>query len=212
MSIKTHVAALAAAATLVLSASGAHAATTTFNFNQILIGNRDSISYTIDGIGLTITAGTFSSNSNPSTIDFATRRVSRDFIDGLGADGRRDIDEVDGRNGNDVLVFTFDTLVRVEEIEFSPFDIDGNDDFAFGSVSGGQFDRIVDFQPVSTPFNVNRLGGNTGVAFGVGAIGRNDNFSITDITVSQVPLPAAGWMFLTGLGGLAAIRRRQKMA
>jgi hypothetical protein len=28
--------------------------------------------------------------------------------------------------------------------------------------------------------------------------------------VAPVPLPAAGWMLLAGLGGMAALRRRQK--
>jgi hypothetical protein len=33
-----------------------------------------------------------------------------------------------------------------------------------------------------------------------------------DLLMSPVPLPAAGWMLLAGLGGIAALRRRQKVA
>lgn len=40
----------------------------------------------------------------------------------------------------------------------------------------------------------------------------NDGFTIDGATVSAVPLPAAGWMLIAGVGGLAAMRRRQKKA
>lgn len=46
---------------------------------------------------------------------------------------------------------------------------------------------------------------------------RNDSvlrasFTANPITVDPVPLPAAGWMLLAGLGGLAAMRRRKNQA
>lgn len=42
--------------------------------------------------------------------------------------------------------------------------------------------------------------------------GINDGIGLSNATlhVSEVPLPAAGWMLLAGIGGLAALRRRQK--
>lgn len=40
--------------------------------------------------------------------------------------------------------------------------------------------------------------------------GTRDGFDIDAIGVTPVPLPAAGWMLLAGLGGMAALRRRQK--
>ena len=36
--------------------------------------------------------------------------------------------------------------------------------------------------------------------------------SFTEQGVSEIPLPAAAWMFLAGLGGLAAARRRRARA
>jgi hypothetical protein len=38
----------------------------------------------------------------------------------------------------------------------------------------------------------------------------NDAFTIDGAAANVVPLPAAGWMLLAGIGGLAAMRRRQK--
>ncbi|MEE4203283.1 MAG: VPLPA-CTERM sorting domain-containing protein [Halieaceae bacterium] len=38
----------------------------------------------------------------------------------------------------------------------------------------------------------------------------NDAFSVDGASVGVVPLPAAGWMLLAGIGGLAAMRRRRK--
>jgi hypothetical protein len=40
----------------------------------------------------------------------------------------------------------------------------------------------------------------------------NDSFSFDGGAVNVVPLPAAGWMLLAGLGGLAAMKRRRKAA
>lgn len=38
----------------------------------------------------------------------------------------------------------------------------------------------------------------------------NDNFTVASIDVSAVPLPAAGWMLLASIGGIAAMKRRKK--
>lgn len=40
----------------------------------------------------------------------------------------------------------------------------------------------------------------------------NDGFSIDDIALSAVPLPAGAWLMLGGFGALAALRRRKRAA
>jgi hypothetical protein len=39
--------------------------------------------------------------------------------------------------------------------------------------------------------------------------GTNDGFGIDAIKVAAVPVPAAGFLLLAGLGGLAAFKRRK---
>ncbi|MBG6172956.1 hypothetical protein IWQ55_000017 [Labrenzia sp. EL_208] len=44
-----------------------------------------------------------------------------------------------------------------------------------------------------------------------GPTGSKDGFDVGEFSVTPVPLPAAGWMLLVGVGGLAAMRRRQRV-
>jgi len=143
--------------------------------------------------------------------------------DGLGADGGfLESDQIDGKFGNDVLVFTFDQSVIIERVKFG--NVDHNDDFAFGTVSYGAFDRIVSFQDIHNPFQLSSIATTqerTGFAFGFGAIGKNDNFTIKKLVVSlappqneppAVPLPASGLLLLGGLGAMVISNRRRRMA
>ncbi len=138
------------ASTVVVAATAfsTSALSATFDFTGENLSPTSSLSFFDDGIGLTVTAGTFTTASTPSSVNVSRRLVDQDN-NGLGADGFLDGDNIDGRFGNDILIFTFDQEVQLDVIRFGG--VDGNDDFAFGPVDGLSFFRIVDFQDVADP-------------------------------------------------------------
>lgn len=190
--------------------TGAFAAT--FDFTGSNEYPTSALSFSDDGIGLTVAAGTFSTRRNPSTVNIARRLVDQDR-NGLGADAFFDGDNIDGRFGNDILIFTFDQEVQLDTLRFGG--VDGNDDFAFGPVDGLSFFRIVDFQDVTDPLNAATFltdDQRIGTAFGIGAIGSNDNFTVAGLSVSSVaavPLPASGLLLGSVLLGFGLLRRRR---
>lgn len=201
----------AAALAFVISAAGP-AFAATFDFTGSNEFPASSLAFSDGGIGLTVTAGTFSTASNPSSVSISQRLVDQDS-DGLGASGFLDGDNIDGSFGNDILIFTFDQEVQLDVIRFGA--VDGNDDFAFGPVAGLSFFRIVDFQDVTDPLNAATFltdSQRVGTAFGIGAIGSNDNFTVAGLTVSAVatvPLPASGLLLGAALLGFGVMRRRR---
>ncbi|MEM8794720.1 MAG: hypothetical protein AAGE61_04060, partial [Pseudomonadota bacterium] len=163
------------AGALAIAVSGP-AEAVTFDFTGDFFGSiapDGDRSFTTDGITVDVTAGTFPASAftggpNPSDISFAAREVDQD-LNGLGADEPGLFnDAIDGFFGNDVLVFTFDTTVRIDEITFT--EVDGNDDFAFGSVDGVSFDRVVNFEDVLSTVIVSSFASDpdaTGRSFGI---------------------------------------------
>lgn len=143
---------------------------------------------------------------------------------GLGVDGKPDTDEgnIDGfplYSGESVtLDFGFDRVWN--EISFGNWD--PNDDlqlsFDGGSVTWGpNAGNTADLGgAVSSYLTVSASGAglyctgffNCELPDGLG----NDNFTVESISVSSVPLPAAGFLLFGALGGLAALRRKRKAA
>ncbi|MEM6635295.1 MAG: hypothetical protein AAF667_05325 [Pseudomonadota bacterium] len=197
---------VAAGAIALLSAATVSAAT--FNFGAGSPSTADFFDFTEDGIQLQVSAGRWPGVGGPAPIDFGARQVFQGS-DGLGAVGVSDATELDGAGGNDVLIFTFDHDVVIEEIVFGS--VDDDDNFAFGLVVAGDFLREEDLIDVSNSVSVSSLSFAplVGASFGIGAKQTNDNFTILQITVSKVPLPASALVLLIGLGGLAAVGSRK---
>ncbi|WP_308911220.1 PEPxxWA-CTERM sorting domain-containing protein [Pseudokordiimonas caeni] len=215
------------------------ASATTFDFTGGGNTRTTSLYFSEDGIGLTVTAGYFDGDNVNQY--YVTPAVGH-YSPGLGVDwdtdtGKWDSDEdpdheVDGDNRNDLLIFTFDQEVELEEIQFSMWDAEwkwshqsgwylkeGNDEFTL--FSSNPWDNL------GTNYNPDSVNGN-GVAvyafnsgwvtdkFGVGASDSDDEFKIKSLTVSAItsgiPEPATWLMMIMGFGLVGIASRRRSVA
>lgn len=149
---------------------------------------------------------------------------------GLGAIYSGDAsDKVDGSGGDEIVLFSFDREVTLEQ--FSIYHFDTSDDFevaiyapqSLGGVLKSYMSDVNETaQLCSGACNgaKNDLGtiefdpGLVGYSFGIGADEGGDQFKLKSITVSytsvpSVPLPAAGWMLIASLAGLAWAGQRR---
>lgn len=216
---------IGAAAILLSASTAANAAS--IDFSNIATGGLLLGPFNVGGAALTIDADTFNV-VQPASLPIFDITLNNDVDaavtvdnEGLGVDNgggaNPGSDDVDGRNFNDILLFSFDRAVDLFRIDFD--NTDNNDDFVFfaisdafelaGSISVEFFDIGSDGSDEGF-FNFGPA--IAGTIFGIGAVQNNDNFRVEGMTVevSAVPLPAAGLMLLAGVGGLAAMRRRKK--
>ncbi len=120
---------------------------------------------------------------------------------------------IDGGNAdlNDLLILTFTTAVRIVGISFGGIDVHptGGPDMAHFSVDGvdvgGSSGVALDTAGFPGFLAVNWVG----TSFGISALGTTDEFLVRAIQVTPVPVPAAGLLFLSGIGGIAALGRRK---
>ena len=127
---------------------------------------------------------------------------------------------VDGSGFDDYVEVSFNRVVNVISVMFgfvssTPgeddvrllLDTDGN-----GRISvGDSYSARTDILPNNNPFSI----GLETDFFALGAFDSNDSWKLRSVTVEYdeppaVPLPAAGWMLIAGLGGMAALRRRKR--
>ncbi len=121
---------------------------------------------------------------------------------------------VDGSWGNEMVVFDFgDKIVRLTGVSFSyadkydKFDIGVYGNGVGSAPTGYQYDKsLANHSPQYAAVS----GLDTGSVFGVGAYTHSSDFKIKKIHYEVVPLPAAGWLLLAGIGGLAALKRRKR--
>jgi hypothetical protein len=119
---------------------------------------------------------------------------------------------VDGFIGVEGLLFEFNTAVYMHEVDFGLVDsfscgcIRLEDDWTV-KVNG----TTVADDSTEDPFDF-IANGVTGpvMSFSVEANGLDDDWTVYSFKATPVPLPAAGWLLLGGLGGLVAMKRRKK--
>lgn len=184
----------------VLVGSGASAATVNLQGNATAA---PSFSTSIDGVGLTVTAYRNNLFGGGTT----AINVTQSLTGGLGAtyplDNTADLDGV----LDEFLVFTFASAVKLSSILFG--NVDGNDDWDLWIDNGTGFAQVA-FDSDLNPYLFNDA---VVTSLRIGADGLNDNFRVKELNaVAAVPLPAAGFLLIGALGGLAAMRRRKMAA
>lgn len=203
----------------VAAASAASALVIEFenDLTEVFVDVTGGVPVTVGEVTFSVTAGTFTNPDASGNVSIGATNpnwISQNS-EGLGVNRPFDSSEVDGSFGNDILLFSFlNTQVALSAIVFE--NVDNNDDMLFYSpeMSPNSFSSDI-FNPI--------LGSNEldegifqfepdfiGTTFGIGAVGSLDNFRVARLKLTAVPLPAAGWMLLAGVGGLAAMKRRRK--
>lgn len=189
-----------AAATLAIAAGSASAAT--FNFGGSS-GATSSKSFTVDGITAVATAFREGPLGFLQFVGNVTQNAS-----GLGVSSFPDTSgDIDGFILKDTLVLTFDQLVSFSLATFGAVDRQDDWDIYVDNGSGNWVQVANDI--TDNPFNFN---GGTVKRIAFGADGGDDDFRLSSVQVSAVPLPAGGWLLIAGIGGLVALRRKRKAA
>lgn len=214
---------LAAIASVFLVAASAQAATTTFNFREPG-GNQtigQSATFTDVGTGLSVEAS--------ALWQFGALYVPIPGVEvvqgnrGLGVTNPNDSSwngnsgQIDNRGINEGLVLDFSRDVRVDRIRFRG--VEGNDDAAI-FVDFAEDNTSLFFQQEASldldsnnPYMAMFNGLVDRILFGVpGGFAFNDDYYVSSITVTSMPVPAAGVLFGSALGLAGLWRRRAAKA
>ena len=217
---------LAATCTLAMMGTAATAATVTFEpdengfpgFQFVSVPSGGVSDVEVAGVGdLSIDGQVFTTAGGGNINVFGAARITQD-AEGLGINSiGPDPSDVDGGGViNDIIVFAFDRDVRLANVIFE--NVDNNDDFVFyvptDNPNAGEFDIVNPFADnpdgdAVADEGIFNFGNRVVSTFGIGARGSFDNFRVSRIEVTDVPLPASALLLLAGVGGLAAMRRKK---
>ena len=118
--------------------------------------------------------------------------------------------DLDGSTVIEMLLFQFNSRVTLNRIRFSRFNSSGPctfgcDDFNL-SVDGDNV--LTDEQPPGVDtFWYTPPSAYSGILFAITADGASDDFRIAGLDITVVPLPAAAWLFISGLIGIGLIKK-----
>jgi hypothetical protein len=224
---------LASLATLAF-VSVASAGTVAFDFTGPGSQTGNLLSFTSGDLTLDVTASNY---GTPVAIGDAFSagpdlKVTRLQNYGLYVNYRGDNDHrIDG-SYNEIVKFAFNKVVTLDWVTFgsirngSVFDLFAGPPLKFAgsqSVIGAAFGQSGSLFGVGASQDgyttvcrevavYNRRGRQTGTRQQCDCVYDYSAFKITGMQVSysEVPLPAAGWLLMTGFGGLAALRRRKR--
>ena len=215
-----------------LAAGGVQAAVFNFNYSNLgVTGGQvyDSVSMSDSGIGVTVTAVTVDNDNFGGILSLNSLSagngvyVSSTTSGNLGVQSSAgDRKQMDGGSVGDTtdpdegLMLVFDQVVTLDYVNFDYFTLASADDFNL-TVDG--VTRLVDHNSNDVSVLVNNVAGQedeftfngvSGTTFVFWADGPSDAFRLDRMTVSAVPVPAAVWLFVSGLLGLAGVARRRQ--
>lgn len=149
------------------------------------------------------------------------------YHNGFGSysNDKYDSSHTDGWGTDEGLVLHFDHAVKLTKLGFSH--VDKNDDVMVAAMSDVDYAPSEMFTYDLHADGTNSKGGYNGNSkwewislphmvsdmFLVGTTDWKDDWGLKYVYVEKidpVPLPAAGWMLIAGMGGLAAMKRRSK--
>jgi hypothetical protein len=225
MKIRTKLAAgVCAVATLV--AASASAATFNFAGGSLLgsnVGNPSAV-FSDTTATDTLTAIAINTEQPPAP------RLHQSSL-GIGVNlGLGDVNQIDNIGDDEAIVFDMGglytaTSIRLALLTFGDrYSIWGSNSASVASCTSGGLTCLTSVSSLLASGDnsgldglgfktVNLSGsGNWSYFIATTAGGSGDGYRVKELTASVIPLPAAGWMLLAGLGGIAAMKRRRKAA
>ncbi|WP_169568823.1 VPLPA-CTERM sorting domain-containing protein [Sneathiella limimaris] len=167
-------------------------------------GWHGNISYSVDGISVNATPVGYSSGGQwiRQYDDHGLAVYSGDYCCNVDSNH-----EVDGWIYGEAVKLTFSEEVYLTSVSFTH--VDRDDQFAY-RVNGGSWTENISIAG-NNPYGFS-LPGLKGTVFDIAALDWNDDWKLSGVTVSAVPLPPAVLMFGAALAGLGWFRRRKAAA